>query len=69
MFYSIYSVPNIILPLVGGYLIDNCGVRMNIVLFSSLLILGYKMRIFNSEKLDNIHSSYNGKEFHFSVIW
>jgi MFS family permease len=41
LLYSVYSIPNIILPLFGGYLIDNCGVRMNIMLFASLLVLGY----------------------------
>jgi hypothetical protein len=38
--YAVYSIPNIILPLFGGYLIDNCGVRINILIFSSLLVVG-----------------------------
>jgi fucose permease len=40
LLYSVYSIPNVILPLFGGYLIDRCGVRVNIVLFATLLVLG-----------------------------
>ncbi|CAD8096870.1 unnamed protein product [Paramecium sonneborni] len=40
MLYSIYSAPNIILPFFGGILIDKIGVRVSILIFSSILILG-----------------------------
>ncbi|CAD8200988.1 unnamed protein product [Paramecium octaurelia] len=40
MLYSIYSAPNIILPFFGGILIDKIGVRISILIFSSILILG-----------------------------
>lgn len=38
--YSVYSYPNIILPLLGGVLIDKFGLTISILLFSSLLVLG-----------------------------
>jgi len=40
MLYSVYSFPNIILPLFGGYLIDYIGIRFSIILFSTLLTAG-----------------------------
>lgn len=40
MLYSIYSLPNIILPFFGGMLIDKMGVRFSIIVFSSIIILG-----------------------------
>lgn len=40
MLYSVYSIPNVILPLVGGYLIDNCGIRINLFVFSLMLVAG-----------------------------
>lgn len=38
--YSIYSFPNVVLPLVGGLIIDKMGVRVGTFVFSSILILG-----------------------------
>jgi len=38
--YSIYSYPNVILPLIGGVLIDKIGINFSIVLFSLLLAAG-----------------------------
>lgn len=40
LLYSVYSFPNIILPFFGGILVDKIGVRVAILLFSGLLILG-----------------------------
>jgi MFS family permease len=40
MLYSIYSLPNIILPFFGGILIDKIGVRVSILIFSTVLIFG-----------------------------
>ena len=40
MLYSIYSVPNIILPLFGGLLIDKVGLYFSLKLFSALLLAG-----------------------------
>lgn len=40
LLYSVYSFPNIILPLFGGYLVDYVGIRISIILFSSLLTIG-----------------------------
>jgi len=38
--YSVYSYPNIILPLLGGVLIDKFGLPFSIYLFSTLLVIG-----------------------------
>lgn len=38
--YSVYSYPNVILPLIGGVLIDKIGLNFSIFLFSSLLVAG-----------------------------
>lgn len=40
LFYSVYCIPNIILPLVGGYMVDSIGVRTCIVLFCSISLIG-----------------------------
>jgi nitrate/nitrite transporter NarK len=40
LLYSVYAFPNIILPFVGGIIIDRLGVRVGIALFSFLLIIG-----------------------------
>jgi len=40
MLYSIYSFPNVVLPLIGGYLVDFIGVRMCIFIFSCFVCGG-----------------------------
>lgn len=40
LFYSVYSIPNIIVPLVGGYMVDSIGVKTCIVLFCSISLVG-----------------------------
>jgi MFS family permease len=39
-YYSIYSIPNMILPFFGGLLIDKIGVRVGVFCFSTILIFG-----------------------------
>ena len=38
--YSIYSYPNIILPLFGGMLIDKIGIRPSLIFFTCFLVIG-----------------------------
>jgi MFS family permease len=38
--YSVYAIPNCILPLIGGLLLDKLGVRVCLVVFSVLLCTG-----------------------------
>ncbi|KYQ99836.1 major facilitator superfamily domain-containing protein 1 [Tieghemostelium lacteum] len=39
--YSVYSFPNIVMVLIGGYLVDSLlGVRLSIVIFSGLVAVG-----------------------------
>lgn len=40
LLYSIYSFPNIILPFLGGLMVDRLGVRIGIFLFTLILIVG-----------------------------
>jgi len=40
LLYSVYSFPNIVLPLIGGLMIDFVGVRAAILLFCVFLIIG-----------------------------
>jgi len=40
LLYSVYGLPNIILPLLGGIIIDRLGVRVGVILFPFILIIG-----------------------------
>jgi len=40
LLYSLYSFPNIIIPLFGGYFIDRLGKRKGIVIFASIVAVG-----------------------------
>eukprot|EP00850_Spirogloea_muscicola_P022497 SM000298S10951 [mRNA] locus=s298:37789:41726:- [translate_table: standard] len=40
LFYSVYSFPNIVLPLAGGMLVDRCGTRTSMLLFTLCIVLG-----------------------------
>lgn len=40
LLYSVYSVPNMILPLIGGQLLDRYNQKSVVILFSSLVLLG-----------------------------
>mmetsp|Transcript_32062 Transcript_32062/g.42511 ORF Transcript_32062/g.42511 Transcript_32062/m.42511 type:complete len:81 (-) Transcript_32062:1146-1388(-) len=38
--FSIYSFPNMILPLLGGIFIDKIGIRLGLILFTVVLTAG-----------------------------
>lgn len=40
LFYTVYSLPNMILPLLGGILLDSIGVRMGLIFFCAVLTCG-----------------------------
>jgi hypothetical protein len=41
LLYAWYSWPNVILPLVGGYMMDSVfGIRLGTIIFASFIILG-----------------------------
>ena len=40
LLYTLYSVPNVILPFFGGYFVDKWGVRPCFILFMILVVLG-----------------------------
>ena len=40
MMYSVYSFPNMVLPMFAGYIIDTIGVRWAIFLFYTTCLIG-----------------------------
>lgn len=40
LLYSVYSYPNTVLPIFGGLFLDIIGMKLGILLFSSVLTLG-----------------------------
>lgn len=47
-FYSLLAVPNIILPLFAGYIVDSLGVRPSMIVFATLVLLGQTVFTFGS---------------------
>ena len=40
MLYSLYSFPNVIIPLIGGILIDKIGARIVLILVATICLIG-----------------------------
>jgi len=40
LFYTIYSMPNILLPIFGGVIVDRFGSRLSLILFINFIIIG-----------------------------
>ena len=40
LLYTVYSIPNMILPIIGGIFLDRIGIRVGLILFSCILTLG-----------------------------
>jgi MFS family permease len=40
LLYTVYSIPNVILPFFGGYFVDKLGVRLCLLVFASLITAG-----------------------------
>ena len=40
LLYTLYAIPNVILPFFGGYFVDKLGVRMCLLIFASLIAVG-----------------------------
>ena len=40
LLYTVYSIPNMVLPILGGILLDTIGIRIGLVLFCAILTLG-----------------------------
>jgi len=40
LMYSVYSFPNMILPLFGGILLDKIGIRAGLFIFTTIMTLG-----------------------------
>lgn len=54
MLYSLYAFPNIIIPLLGGILIDKFGARIVLVLTASICVLG--QFVFSMGGMENLFS-------------
>jgi MFS family permease len=46
--YSVYSIPNLILPFAGGIIYDKIGIRFGLLLFSFFVCLGQYIFMFGS---------------------
>ena len=40
LLYSLYSFPNIVIPLFGGYFIDRLGKRQGLIIFAVIVTIG-----------------------------
>jgi len=40
LFYSVYSFPNVILPIFGGFFVDKFGVKLMLMLFAGFIVTG-----------------------------
>ena len=40
LFQTVYSVPNMVLPLIGGIMLDTLGIRLGLVVFCLILTIG-----------------------------
>jgi len=40
LIYTLYGVPNTVIPLLGGALLDKIGSRITLVIFTSLVVVG-----------------------------
>lgn len=40
LLYTVYSLPNMILPILGGIFLDKIGIRSGLVLFTTILTIG-----------------------------
>lgn len=40
LLYSVYSLPNILLPFIGGYILDYFGIKAGVLLYNILIITG-----------------------------
>lgn len=48
LLYSLYSFPNIILPFIGGLVLDYFGINVGLILYNILIILGQSFYTFGS---------------------
>lgn len=51
LLYTVYSLPNIILPFFGGVLIDKIGARTAILLFSTIIMIGQLVCVWGASNL------------------
>lgn len=40
LLYTVYSIPNMVLPVLGGVFLDRIGVRTGLILFTCILTIG-----------------------------
>ena len=40
LLYTVYSIPNTVIPLFGGFFVDKLGVRRCMIIFAALITIG-----------------------------
>ena len=48
MLYTVYNLPNIFLPLIGGFLTDKFGDRLMTLIFGFLILIGQTVVVYGS---------------------
>ena len=48
MLYSVYSLPNLVMPFAGGMLVDRMGVNFSLNLFCFLILIGQVLALVSS---------------------
>ncbi|TMW66094.1 hypothetical protein Poli38472_003859 [Pythium oligandrum] len=51
LLYTLYSIPNIVLPFVGGFFVDRIGARQMLLLLTSFVLIGQLIMAFGSSIL------------------
>ena len=52
LLYTVYSLPNMFLPILGGILLDSIGIRSGLILFCAILTVGQAVFMFGGFKED-----------------
>jgi MFS family permease len=60
LLYSVYSLPNIILPFYGGYFVDKLGVRVGILVFTLVIAIGQAIFAFGVQ-INNFYIALLGR--------
>ena len=40
LLYSVYNIPNFVMPLFGGLILDKIGIRIGMLIFTTVIVFG-----------------------------
>lgn len=63
LIYSVYSLPNTIVPFVGGFVIDKLGIRIGNFVFVSIILVGQSV-VFVAAVIRNFPTLLGGRAFY-----